>query len=365
MKATHSQRLERWMGTERIEQLSRSMKGWYGPPIHILDVPGSVRICADGDFIGPFDRGYFGSALDSLHDIWRRMGRVRHGTTNAGFASVGDALSRSSGGFGQVCPVRKAGSTGVVASSHNLWNNGNTPSGGSIGAAAPGGTVCASSDVGALAQYNPASGTLHLVGADISASIINNSLMIYDRLFSVAKTMASTATEAVSGVPTRYQSTTTTDPDYIGGNFGFITNGNTVLSATAHNWTTCLYLDQANASSTLPSVTGNSACIADRFDQPVGTWFTPLAAGDTGIKAWTQMQCSASVAAGSISFNIGHPLGVVSFPIANTTFPFDWITNRNQAPRVFDDACVAMFEMTKPSTNATNYTGAIYFTSAA
>jgi hypothetical protein len=177
--------------------------------------------------------------------------------------------------------------------------------------------------------------------------------------------MASTATEAVTGVPTRYQSTTAANPDYIGDNFGFIEVGGTALAATAHNWTTCTYTDQANAASTLPSVTGNSGAIADRLDQPVQQWFVPLESGDVGIKAWTQMQCSASVATGVINFCIGHPLGIMSFPLINSVLPFDWLTNRDQAPRIFDDACISFLEMMKPTTTATTYTGRIYMTGAA
>jgi hypothetical protein len=163
MKSTHSQQLERWLGTEKVNEISRAMKGWYGPPIHILDVPGSVRVCADGDFVGPIDRGYFGSAMDSLQDFYRRAGRVRHGQMNAGFASIGDALLRSSSGYGQTIPIAKAGATGVQFASSTLWRVGNTPSAGSAGAAAPGGTAHVSSNAGALAQVNPASGTLHMV----------------------------------------------------------------------------------------------------------------------------------------------------------------------------------------------------------
>jgi hypothetical protein len=365
MKSTHSQRLERWMGAQRVAEISSLMKGWYGPPIHILDVPGSVRVCADGDFIGPFEHGYFGSALDSLQDFWRRLGRVRHGTTFAGFASISDALTRASQGYEEAIPFNKVGPTGVVGVTSALWRVGPQPAAGAAGAAAPGGTAHVSSDTGALHFTNPASGTNHLVGADVSASVINNSLLLYDRLFSVAKTMNSTATEAVTGVPTRYQSTTATDPDYIGGNFGFVQVGGTALAATAHNWTTCLYTDQANASSTLPSLTGNSAGIVDRLDHPVQQWFAPLASGDVGIKAWTQMQCSAAVATGLINFCIGHPLGFMSFPVINSVLPFDWLTNRHQAPRVFDNACLSFLEPMKPATGATTYTGQIYLTSAA
>jgi hypothetical protein len=96
----------------------------------------------------------------------------------------------------------------------------------------------------------------------------------------------------------------------------------------------------------------------------VGQWFAPLESGDVGIKALTQMQCSALVATGVIWFMIGHPLGFMSFPVINSMMPFDWLTNRNQAPRVFNNACLAFLEPTKPATGTTTYTGSIHFTRA-
>ena len=365
LRSTHSERLERWLGKERVEYLSRSMKGWYGPPIPILDCPGSVRVCGDGDFIGPFERGYFMTAIDALREAYRRAAAVPPGKFYAGFTSISDALARASGGYGQFRVFNKVGPTGVVAVTSSLWALGPQPPVGAAPGNAPGGTIYTSASTGAIAFANPASGTMHLVGADISASVINNSLLLYDRLFGCNKAMASTATEAVTGVPTRYQNTVATADDYIGGNFLFIQVGGTVLPATAHNWTVCTYLDQANAASTLPSLTGNASAIIHRLDHPVGQWFAPLESGDVGIKALTQMQCSASVATGIIWFAIGHPIGFMSFPVINSMMPFDWLTNRNQAPRVFDSACLALLEPLKPATTATTYTGAIHLTGAA
>lgn len=364
-------RIERWLGVQRANDLSRALAGgdgapkWYGRPISILDMPGGVKIDSDGDFRGTFTRGYFANAMDSLEAALKCAARAPHGQLNAGFTSISDALSRASQGFSQRRQFNKAGSTGVTAVTSSLWRSGTQPASGAAPAAAPGGTAYTSASTGALAFANPASGTLHLVGADVAASVVSNSLLVYDLLFGVNKTMNSTATEAVTGVPTRYQSTTDTAEDYIGGNFGFIQVGGTALPATAHNWTTCTYTDQANAASTLPSVTGNASAIVDRLDQPVNQWFVPLATGDVGIKAWTQMQCSAAVATGVIWFMIGHPLGFMSFPVANMTFPFDWLTNRDQAPRVFDNACIAFLEPLKPSTATTTYTGRLVFTGAA
>jgi hypothetical protein len=345
------------------------MRGWYGSPICVRDVPGSVWITRDGDFVGQFDRGYFASAYDAFEDhlkrAWSSIGQPNYGLAYAGFASISDALARASQGYSRRRAFAKSGPTGVVAVTSSLWRVGTQPVAGSAGAAAPGGTAHASTDTGALSFNNPSSGTLHLVGADVSASVINNSLLLYDRLHSVAKTMNSTATEAVTGDPTRYQSTTATDADYIGDNFGFVEVGGTALAATAHNWTTCLYDDQDNASSTLPSLTGNSGAIVDRLDHPTGQWFAPLASGDVGIRAWTQMQCSATVATGAINFVVGHPLGFMAFPVINSMLPFDWLTNRDLAPRIFDSACLALLEPLKPATTATNYAGRIIMTGAA
>ena len=372
-RSIHSGRLERWLGKEKIEQLAFNMRNgggignrWYWKPINLRDVPGSVWVTADGDFVGDFERGYFDSALDSLQrhlrSLWIAAGKPIYQpepVLAAGFTSISDALSKGSSGYGQDIKFSKAGVTGVVGVSNSLWRVGTQPVAGTTGGAAPGGTVPTSATTGAIGFTNPATGTMHLTGADAYASNSNNVVMLYDRLFSVAKTMNSTATEAVTGVPTRYQNTTAATDDYIGGNFLTIFVGATALAATAHNWTVCTYKDQADAASTLPSVTGVSGAIADRFDAASG-WFCPLESGDVGIKALTQMQCSASVATGVIEFVIGHPIGIMMFPSSTVTFPFDWLTNRRLAPRIFNSACLAFQEMPKAATTATTYSGMLY-----
>lgn len=372
MKSTHSERLERWLGKERVGHLSRLMKGWYGPPIHILDCPGSVRVCGDGDFIGPFERGYFWSAIDALREAYKRAAKVPPGTFYAGFASISDALSRASQGYAQVRVFNKVGPTGVIAVTSSLYASGPQPIAGTGPANAVAGTAFASTDTGALSFANPAAGTTHLVGIDVCANVINNSLLVYDLIYGVNKTMNSSANEAVTGVPTRYQSTTATNADYAGGNFLFIQVGATPLAATAHTWgvagggNECLYRNQAGTdNSIMPVLTGNASAIIHRLDHPVGQWFAPLASGDTGIMDLAQIRCSANVATGVVWFMIGHPLGFMSFPVINSMLPFDWLTNRNQAPRVFDSAFLALLEPTKPAATATTYTGSLYLTGAA
>lgn len=375
-RSAHSGRLERWVGAERLEQVSKNMKGWPGPPIHILDCPGNVQAGGDGDFTGPFRHGMFMAAADAFADRLRRTVRAivrgpRPGFAGAGYASMSDALSRASGGFSQLLNggISKSGPTGVVNSAHSLWRVGAMPAAGGAGAAPPGGTAHVKSDTGAMAFTNPAAGTLRLHGADFWATVALNTLLLYDRLFSVAKTINSTATESVTGVPTRYQSSTATSEEYAGGNFLFMEVAQTAYANTAHNWTVCRYRNQAGTDTiSVPSLAGNPggvATIADRLDMPINTFFAPLASGDSGVMDLDQMQCSALVATGVLNFVIGHPIGFMLFPFAASTIPFDWLTNRNQTPYISNNACLALLELAKPATTATNYGGHIYVCSTA
>ncbi len=362
-------RVERWLGHDKVLHLQDCMRGWYGSPINLVDVPGSVWITKDGEFVGKFAHGFFASAYDYFADYlrrnWYELSKPQYGMAYAGFTSISDALARASAGNSQRRVFSKVGPTGVVGVTSSLWRVGPQPAAGSAGAAAPGGTAHDDTNTGAIAFSNPASGTLHLVGADVSASVINNSLLMYDRLFSVLKTASSSTQESVTGVPTRYQSSTATNADYIGDNFGFV-ECFSALGAFAHNWTVCTYTDQSGAgTSTLPSLTGNNGAIIDRLDHPLQQWFAPLESGDVGIMKWTALQCSVNTVTGSALFCIGHPLGFMSFPVINSVLPFDWLTNRDQAPRIFDDACISFLEPLKPATTATTYTGRFQMTSAA
>lgn len=365
MRATHEQRLERWLGADKVEHLSRSMKDWYGPPIAVGGVPGNVWAHRGGGFSGPIKAGQVAPAIDFVE---QRLKRIARNWTQrqmaslhmAGFSSLSDLIAEASGGKRRDYPFQKNGPTGVVNVSSSLWRLGSMPAAGGAGSAAPGGRACSDATTGSFTQFwNPGgTDTTHFVGAGVTASVINNTLLLYDRLFDVAKTMNSSATESVTGVPTRYQSSTVTDPDYAGGNFIFVEVGGTALAATGHNWTVCRYRNQAGTDTqTMPSLTGNSGAIVDRLDHPVGQWFAPLASGDTGAMDLDQMQCSAAVATGAVNFVIGHPIAMLPCPVANLICQMDGIGSAFNLVRIFDDACLAFLEVCKPATTATNYAG--------
>lgn len=359
----HSDQLERWIGSDAVARVSASMRGWYGPPIAVDGVPGAVYAGRDGDFSGVLRAGYEATKFDRAFELVRRIASgVRRSASKsqlyAGFASLSDLIAEATAGKRREFIFQKVGVTGVTGGCSSLWGLGNQPAAGSNASNAPGGDTPTDATTGAFIFSNPTGGdTQHFVGAYPLATVAGNTLLLYDRIFQVNKTMNSTAIEAVTGVPTRYQSTTAGAVDSAEGNFLFPEVGGTALAATAHSWTTCLYNDQANAASTLPSLTGVSGAIVRRLDMVPGLWFAPLAIGDTGIKSLTQMQCSALVATGVINFVIGHPIAWMPCPIANLICTVDGINTAFNLTRIFDDAALAFLEVMKPSTTATTYTG--------
>jgi hypothetical protein len=362
-QAIHSEALERWLGASQIEHLQHAMRGWYADPIAVSNVPGRVLARADGDFEGKLRTGgRWSSLVDKTYErtvrLLTRAWKHDGGHLNAGFATLSALISAATTGGSQYYQFNKAGPTGVVNVTSSLWTLGNQPVAGANAGAAPGGTVPTSATTGAFSFNNQSPAFQIYVTGLANASVAPNTLLLYDRLFAVNKTMASTTTEAVTGIPSRYTNTTAGAMDYIGGNFLFVEVGGTALAATAHNWTVCQYTDQGGSTgNNLPSLTGNSGAIVQRLDHPAGQWFAPLATGDTGVAALTQMQCSASVATGVINFVIGHPIAFIPVLVANFMSLNDGINSAFNLTRIFDNAALAFLEVNKSATTATTYNG--------
>ena len=368
MRSTHSQRLEKWLGADEIAGLTRSMqgRGWQGPPIAIHGVPGSVYITSDGDFIGPVNAGQEAGKLDRVNDYLNRERRRK--ITKAGhirrqsgaFGSLSAIIAAATGGKRQDIVFSKTGTaSNAIGNGEDLWVATGQPGAGAAGAAAPGGTAPTNASAGALGFVNPANANAtHFVSGRVSTSVVNNTLLLTDRLFAVAKTINSTATEAVTGTFARYQSGTSTAEDYIGGNFCYPFVPTTVLAATAHNWTVCQYTDQgSNTAQSFPSIAGVSACTVGGIDLVAGSWFMPLAAGDVGVKALSQMQCSALVATGTIDFVIAHAIAFFPCIVANMMCEIDGINTAFNLTRIYDNACLNFIEMPKPATTLGLYSG--------
>lgn len=367
-KPTHSDRLERWLGKERVAELSFAMKNWYGPPIAVQGVPGNVFAQKGGDFVGHINGGYEMSAIDRAVDAFNRMKKtnlVRYARTkhqlNA-FASLSAVIAAATGGKAINSTFNKVGTAATaIGNCIDLFKVAGQPAAGANGAAAPGGTVPTNATVGALAWANAVTtgNSSHFTTGYVTASVVSNSLLLYDRIFAVAYPASNSSTVSVTGVPTRYQNTTsTTAEDYAGGSFVF-PEDLAALGATAHNWTVCQYTDQGGTvTQAIPSIAGVASGVINQIDLAVGNWFMPLASGDSGIKALTQMQSSAIVTGGQ-DFVIGHPIAFMPCPVANMICVLDGINTAFNLVRVYDGACLALLELPKPATTATTYSGLI------
>lgn len=349
-RPTNSGRLERWLGADQAQHISHQFRDWYGPPVALAGVPGNVCISGGGDFVGRIDSGGFMSGMEMHFDrfmrITKRMSKeavLHHG---AGFSSLSDMISKwTQSNKGQNLLFNKSSSVTTVAGrGATSWYLSGTPGAGAAGAAAPGGTVHAKGDTGSYPVINTTTGSegLFLVSGFAGNTTAVGAILLYDRLFSCAKTMSSSASQAVTGVPTRYQSTTSTDWDYAGGNF-MVPEITSNLSATAHNWTVMQYTNQAGTTASIaPSTAGVASALASTIDLPVnGNWYMPLASGDIGVKALTQMQCSAAALTGGITWVVGHPLAVMPLFGFNTFTPQDWTNSAFGPVRMYDTACLS------------------------
>jgi len=360
-RSTNASKLERWLGKEQVEHISGSMRGWYGrKPILINGVPGAGGVWCGrgGDFVGKIDGGDFMSLAERcVERVDRAIGKVAGRHAMHGFSSLSDLINEVTNfGKRKDFTFQKQGSASVAGGTNTMWRVGTYPPAGTAAAAAPGGTALTDATQGAFFFVNPSSpDTQHFVRADVLSSTAPRTLLLYDRLFEVNKTMASTATEAVTGAPTRYQNTADDQPDSADGNF-LMVEGQAVLGATAHNWTVCTYTDHNGNAATLPSLTGNASNIINRLDHPVGQWFAPLATGDNGIRTLTQMQCSASVT-GTVAFVIGHPIAFMPCVVTNMLTIVDGINTAFNLTRIHDDACLAFLDVNASSTTAATFTG--------
>lgn len=361
MKATHSQRLERWLGAAQVEAIVRSMRGWQGDPIPLAAVPGRVFVTRGGDFIGPIEGGYFGNLVDFAA---QRAGRIlreafRHrGTLHAGFSSLSDLLAEATtGGKLQEHMFNKVGAASAAAPEPmSLWNVGAKPVAGGVGGTSGTGRATIRTTTGALGQANAASGDqLFTVSGDASATV-PNTLLIYDRLWDMTYNHASSTSTAIDAAnrPQRYQTTALAPSNFVSGEV------TTALSATAHTITITYVDDAGNTAEAAAAYAAPVSAAANRIPLVSPNWFLPLNTVDRGARYLTNIAQSTTAAVTGVSnFFVGHALVMLPCPVANILFSYDWVYRKFGPKRIYDDACLAFLEMPKTATTATTYNGLV------
>lgn len=345
----HGARLERWLGRECVDRLSAKMVNWYGPPIAVSGVPGNLWVHRGGDFGGIIKSGQFINAVDwalgEVRKMAQRAGHASRRDMNMGFATLSALqLSARNGGLKTFKFSKIQTNTPTpLNSAISFWPCNADPIAGSAASAAPGGRAPTSATDGGFPFSNPPAGqTQHFVSSVVSSSM-NESFLVYDRIFDVLKDGSIITSESVTGVPTRYQSSTATDADYAGGNFAFLENFAAGTGSAGRTWDGT-YRNQAGTDSQVftSMVAPNANPAVNRLENPVtSSWFWPLASGDTGVKDFASLQISSTVT-GSINGVIGHPLAWIPCPAADFVCRTNNINTSFNLVRIFDDACLAM-----------------------
>lgn len=361
---THASKLERWLGKDEVEHISRMNKNWYGPPIPISGVPGKVFVTSGGDFVGPIRGGHYANVLDYKADKLNRAFKqyVRKAPNRLhGFSSLSDLISEATTGgkrqdfwFNKVGTV--AASTGQPMS---LWPVGVYPPAGGVGGTSGTGVVPTNVTSGAIPFTNPAGGdTLHFTTGFVASTTVNT-LMMYDRLWHMTYNHATSVSTAVDAAnrPNRYTGTAAA------GNF-FCGEVTTALSATAHNMTVTYVDENTNAAEAAAAYAAPVSAAANRLTLVSPNWFMPLNGADKGIQYATIVaQSTITSVTGITSWFIGRPLAFMPAPIANLMSIIDGINSAFNMVEIKSNACLAFLEMPKTATTATTYNGDIVLVS--
>jgi hypothetical protein len=354
VRATHGQRLERWLGAEQVNGISRQMKQWYGPPIPIAGVPGRVYACGGGEFCGPIKGGYFSSLMDFRWSALKAQLRATRYTLHA-FASLSALITAmTTDGKKQTLPYIKVGvAQPAVGSSNSLARQTILPGAAAIAAAPAGGTVYTKATAGAMPFVNPSSGTTHLINwFNQQSTAQNTSLMLMDQIFGVQPNYNSTSAQSITGVPTRY-ATAALAP-------GNVLNADvtTTLAAVASN-VTITYVDDAGNTAeagTAQALRTGAAAGTSPFTAP--EWYYRLNAGDRGVQKMTSFQLSAAISPGAVDRLISHPLAIMpGAGIANQVVPLDGINSAISFERIYDDAFLTLWEWMKSATASSTHAG--------
>lgn len=354
MRSTHSQRLERWLGREAVESLSRSARGWYGDPIPVANVPGLVYATGDGDFVGLIRGGFHASAADFVAQRIKRISRnftaKQLRTANTGFASLGDLISEATAGGKRQDNWYVKGATTAAATNQTCWPLGSFPAAGSAGSNIPGGSVPTNATAGSLAQTDPSgSDTLHVTTVQSVSNVASQTLLLYDRLFHAANILhTTTGNQAVSGTPTRYTGTASAN--------SFITlEVTSTLGSTAHNATITYVDDQGNTAEAGSAQAVTASSVANRL--PFASWFYVLNSPDKGARNATNIAFSA-VSSGTSQIVQGMPIMFIPQPVANAMVVMDGINSAFNLKEIKTGACLTFMSLQGTAT-ATTYTGMI------
>lgn len=275
-----------------------------------------------------------------------------------GFSSFADFNAEMLAGKIGRSGYSKVGVTGHAGAWQSLWRIGGLPAAGADGAAGSGtpgaGGTALTSAAGGI-DFPNVSTDIRILANILAAATQNATLMIYDRLTHTSGISVATATSVNVGSPTlpRYNSTTSTDPDYIGGNECWL-EVTTATTTTPPQVNLLTYTDQSGGTGNVGTtiIFPAAATVANTLIGPM-----PLALGDSGVRSVETVNVSVAAAAGVVQVVILRPLAYIPL-IANMPNDMNTVLQMLSMPRLFDGHTLAL-ALLMPATTATTIWGEI------
>jgi len=362
LRDIHASRAERWFGADLYDRLLRVNHYW---PIPVLGAAGPVYAYR-GSLLGQSWGGQFASMLDCARDVWRRAARPSS-TLCMGFASLADLRSEAWNSAGsalggqwgkyQFAHFHKSVSLTVAGVTASMARTSGIPAGNATAAAfgageSPDGSTATPAGLSPLMEDAPGGETKHLAGATFSVSSTSAHLcLLYDRFYQGNWNVATTP-QAVTGTPTRYQDTTSK------GAFVSAEVSTVLGAATAALDLTYVDQDGNAAEATATDPTTIASCPVDRA--PWGTaaipdWHWALNAGDTGVRAITNLAAGAAIT-GNLNVFIGWPIVLLPTPsVTDEQFEFNCINSMFNMRRLYDKAALQELAIWQSTTSARIY----------
>jgi len=187
MKSTHSNKLERWLGADVVESISKHYGKFYYP-IALHGVPGNVHVMPGGGFTGEIKAGSYFTKEDGAAAVFKKLeaiaeqkasknramatmlemiraGDKRMASVGA-FASIDAVVAAATGGKAQTLMFMKTGTaSNAIGNGEDLWIAAGTPT-----------KLYAMSEAGVLKDITPVTFTTGITDATPKSCIV---AMIY------------------------------------------------------------------------------------------------------------------------------------------------------------------------------------------
>ena len=270
------------------------------------------------------------------------------------FTGVDSVVSSIAGGKvfrGSFTRTIDTGATSAAGRWHSCITTGGTGGAMTVTGTAGAGIVMTRSTAGALPlNANVTPDLRHLVSLyaqSPAATAVPGSLLLTDIIHIYPSCVLTGTPTTLSNHPTWTGTGDTRMTNAIGVQCSLLV---TTATTAGNGQITITYADQDNNAATAgslyaPSATTPTGCFygATNTAATVGGIYMPLAAGDTGVRQVTSYAVNVGATSGVGCFILHRPIAEIPLVAANTPAERSFLSDPFLIPRVFDDACLALF----------------------